>query len=304
MTFNDFAKERKVRKLVFSMMILTLAVFTQIVVGVDYSIYDLQYQSDPEDLNSPHVGEDVNCLGGIVIHKFPGKNPKVTLYDPNNPDGWGGIAIKDFTTAKEFYNAVNIGDWVSFTHTTVEEYNGNTQLKFEDKSGFVVESTGNDLPEPILIEPNDITAPIYQTSPEGWLVENHNAEKYEAMLVRVENIIVTEKDLGKAEDNYSLESFENAGPNDLCWTSDYMNEEVEEDDYHRFVSLGSRFCSVTGIIEQYDGYKNYYEWDYYQLLTTYTGDLKRYTPADINGDCMVDFSDFAIICEYWLWGVE
>jgi len=120
----------------------------------------------------------------------------------------------------------------------------------------------------------------------------------------VENIIVTEKDLGKAEDNYSLESFENAGPNDLCWTSDYMNEEVEEDDYHRFVSLGSRFCSVTGIIEQYDGYKNYYEWDYYQLLTTYTGDLKRYTPADINGDCMVDFSDFAIICEYWLWGVE
>jgi hypothetical protein len=304
MTFNDFAKERKVKKSVFSMMILTLAVFTQIVVGVDYSIYDLQYQSDPEDLNSPHVGEDVNCLGGIVIHKFPGKNPKVTLYDPNNPDGWGGIAIKDFTTAKEFYNAVNIGDWVSFTHTTVEEYNGNTQLKFEDKSGFVIESTGNDLPEPILIEPNDITAPIYQTSPEGWLVENHNAEKYEAMLVRVENIIVTEKDLGKAEDNYSLESFENAGPNDLCWTSDYMNEEVEEDDYHRFVSLGSRFCSVTGIIEQYDGYKNYYEWDYYQLLTTYTGDLKRYTPADINGDCMVDFSDFAIICEYWLWGVE
>jgi hypothetical protein len=304
MTFNDFAKERKVKKSVFSMMILTLAVFTQIVVGVDYSIYDLQYQSDPEDLNSPYVGEDVNCLGGIVIHKFPGKNPKVTLYDPNNPDGWGGIAIKDFTTAKEFYNAVNIGDWVSFTHTTVEEYNGNTQLKFEDKSGFVIESTGNDLPEPILIEPNDITAPIYQTSPEGWLVENHNAEKYEAMLVRVENIIVTEKDLGKAEDNYSLESFENAGPNDLCWTSDYMNEEVEEDDYHRFVDLDSRFCSVTGIIEQYDGYKYYYEWDYYQLLTTRTGDLKRYTPADLDGDCMVDFSDFAVFCQYWLWGTE
>lgn len=293
------------KKLVFSMMILTLTVFTQIAAGTDYSIYDLQYQSDPEDLNSPHVGEDVNCIGGIAIHKFPGSKPKVTLYDPAYPNGWGGIAIKDFTTDKRFYNAVNIGEWVSLTYTTVEEYNGNTQLKFEDKSGFVVESTGNDLPEPILIEPNDITAPIYQTSPdEGWLVENHNAEKYEAMLVRVKNVIVTEKDLGKAQDNYSLESYENAGPNDLCWAADYMNEEVEEDDYHRFVDLGSSFCSVTGIIEQYDGYKYYYEWDYYQLLTTRTRDLKRYTPADLDGDCMVDFSDFAVFCQYWLWGTE
>jgi hypothetical protein len=175
---------------------------------------------------------------------------------------------------------------------------------FEDKSGFVIESTGNDLPEPISIEPNDITAPIYQISPEGWLVENHNAEKYEAMLVKVGNVIVTEKDLGKAADNYSLVIFNNAGPNDICWAADYMNEEVEDDDYHRFVDLGSRFCSVTGIIEQYDGYKNYYEWDYYQLLTTRTGDLKRYTPADINGDCKVDFLDVAELGQYWLWGTE
>jgi len=161
------------KKLVFSMTILTLSGFTQMAVGVDYSIYDLQYQSDPEDLNSPHVGEDVNCIGGIVIHKFPGSKPKVTLYDPAYPDRWGGIAVKDFTEAKGFYNAVNVGDWVSLTHTTVEEFNGNTQLMFEDKSDFVIETTGNNLPEPISIEPNDITAPI--TSPEGWLIENHNA---------------------------------------------------------------------------------------------------------------------------------
>jgi hypothetical protein len=292
------------KKSVFSMMILTLAGFVQIAVGVDYSIYDLQYQSEPEDLNSPHVGEDVNCIGGIVIHKYPGGKPKVTLYDPNYPDGWGGIAIKDWTDDKDFYNTVNIGDWVSFTHTTVEEFKGNTQLKFEDKSGFVVESTGNDLPEPILIEPNDITEPVYQTSPEeGWFVENHNAEKYEGMLVQVKNVVVTRMWIGKDSDNYALRDYDK--PNDPnCWAADYMNEEVEEDDYHRFVDLGSRFCSVTGIIEQYDGYKNSYEWDYYQLLTTYTGDLKRYTPADINGDCMVDFSDFAVFCQYWLWGTE
>jgi len=292
------------KRLVVSMMTLTLAGFTQIAGGIDYSIYDLQYQSDPEETNSPHVGEDVNCIGGIVIHKFGGSKPKVTLYDPAYPDGWAGIVIKDFTETKDFYYTVNVGDWISLTHTTVEEYNGNTQLMFEDKSGFVVESTGNDLPEPISIEPNDITAPIYQTSPEGWLVENHNAEKYEAMLVKVDNVIVTEKDSGKAADNYSLVIFNNAGPNDICWAADYMNEEVEDDDYHRFVDIGSHFCSVTGIIEQYNGYKNYYEWDYYQLLTTGTGDLKRYTPADINGDCKVDFLDVAELGQYWLWGTE
>src|SRR4030042_1599680 len=168
--FNYFAQEKKMKRLVFSLMIITLSGFIQIAGGDDYSIYDLQYQSDPEELNSPHVGEDVNCIGGIVIHKFPGSKPKVTLYDPAYPDGWAGIVIKDFKDAKDFYNTVNVGDWISLTHTTVEESNGNTQLMFENKSGFMIESTGNDLPEPISIEPNDITAPIYQTSPEGWLV--------------------------------------------------------------------------------------------------------------------------------------
>ena len=59
------------------------------------------------------------------------------------------------------------------------------------------------------------------------------------------------------------------------------------------------------IIEQYkDKDYNGYDWDYYQLLTTDTGDLKRYTPADLNGDCIVDFSDFAEFSQYWLWGTE
>ncbi len=285
-------------KSVFPMVILTLAGFMQIAVGADYSIYDLQYQSDPEDLNSPHVGEDVNCIGGIIIHKFPGKNPKVTLYDPAYPDGWGGIVVKDFTNDRIFYHAndVNVGVWVSLTHTTVEEYRGNTQLKFESKSGFNPESTGNALPEPILVSPNDIAAPV-DFRPIGWFVVDHRAEKYEAMLVRVENVIVTEKDLGKAQDNYSLESYENAGPNDLCWAADYMNEEVEEDDYHRFVDLGSRFCSVTGIIEQYDGFKNSYEWDYYQSLTTSTDSFVK---IDLDGDCDFDFVDFSVFAQHWL----
>ena len=286
-------------RLVFSMVILTSAAFTQIAAGIDYSIYELQYQSDPEDLNSPYVGEDVNCVGGIVTHKYAGKFPKAFVQDPCFAGGWGGITVKDFSAAKTFYNTVNIGDRVSLTHTIVEESSGNTQLDFDESSGFVVESTGNDLPEPILIEPNDITAPVYQLSPEGWLVQNHNAEKYEAMLVRVRDVIVTEKDLGKAEDNYGLESYVNAGPNDICWAADYTNEEVEADGYHRFVELDSRFCGVTGIIEQYDGYKNFYEWDYYQLLTTCTADFTITQKGDFDDDCDVDFIDFDEFASHW-----
>jgi hypothetical protein len=285
------------------MMILTLTAFTQIAAGTDYSIYDLQYQSDPEDLNSPHVGEDVNCIGGIVIHKFPGSKPKVTLYDPNNPDGWGGIVVKDFTETKNFYNAVavNVGVWVSLTHTTVEEYNGNTQLKFESKSGFNPESGGNALPEPISIEPDDITAPVYQANPEGWLVQNRDAEKYEAMFVRVRNVTVTKKDNGKACDNYALQGdAEPNNPDFSCWAADYMNEEREADGYHSYVELDSHFCGVTGIIEHYNGYKNYYEWDYYQLLTTKTDDFLVIQPADFDNDCDVDFLDYSHFAQYWL----
>jgi hypothetical protein len=300
------------KKLVFSMTILTLTALTQIpmtqvAAGTDYSIYDLQYQSDPEDSNSPHVGENVNCIGGIITHIFHGNKTKLTIQDPNEPNGWGGIIVKNsFDINPNVFDGVSVGDWISFTNVKVKESYGNTLLEYNSSSSFIIESSGNALPEYIPLSPNDITAPVYQTSPEGWLVANHNSEKYEAMLVRIENVIVTEKDLGKAVDNYSLEIYDGTGPNDVCWAADYMNKEVEEDDYHRFVDLDNRFCSVTGIIEQYEGYDQYAEiyWDYYQLLTTDTGDLKRFTNADLSGDCMVNMVDLAEFCNYWLWGTE
>ena len=156
------------------------------------------------------------------------------------------------------------------------------------------------MPEPLDINVDEIAAPVYQISPEGWLVQNHYAEKYEAMFVRVRNVIVTEKDNGKAEDNYTLQS--NAVPDDpniSCWAADYMNEERQADGYHSYIELGSHFCGVTGIIEHYNGYKNYYEWDYYQLLTTKTDDFLITQPADLDGDCDVDLADYGRFAQYW-----
>jgi len=287
-------------------LILIVALLTTIVEKTGYAegsvtIYNLQYTTDPNGVSS-YEGSDVNCSGGIVVDKYGGFKPKVTLYDPNYPNGWGGIVVKDFDNGN-LYDNVNLGDWISLTDTTVEEFKGNTQLKFESKSSFNIESSNNALPKPILLSPNDIAAPVYQAQPEGWFVTDRRAEKYEGMWVRIENVKVTAWDLGKEYDNYVLQDYDNDDPNMSCWASDYMNDS-QVDDYHPFVEVGRHFCGVLGIIEQYKGYKNGYDWDYYQLLTTDTGDLKRYTPADLNGDCMVDFSDFAEFSRYWLWGTE
>ncbi|MFO7899750.1 MAG: PEP-CTERM sorting domain-containing protein [Planctomycetota bacterium] len=229
------------------------------------SIYDVQYVDlavDPAG-NSPYDGQVIDCDGGIVVHKFPGWKPKLTLQDPSHPDGWGGIAIKDWTAGKDLFNAVAVGDRVSFTGVTVEEYRGNTLLRFEPGSGYTVASHGNPLPPVRSVGLNEIAAPV-ETAGGDWLVTDHSAEPYEAMRLRIADVTVTAMDLGKAEDNYNLH-----GAGDV-WAADYMNVDAVGD-YHPLVSTGQHFDRVTGILEQYT--KLNYGWDYYQLLTTNSDDL-------------------------------
>lgn len=264
------------------------------------SIYEIQYNAEDPNGNSPLEGRVINCLGGVVTHKYAGYKPKLTIQDPNFPLGWGAIQVKDWLTGAPLFNKASVGDWVTLTNVYVEEFRGNTTLQCEatNDPNLDVISSNNPLPEPLLIDVNEIAAPVYDDVNESGFVADHNAEKYEHMRLRVENVIVAEMGLGKEYDNYILEDTND--PNISCWAADYMNEDA--DLYHPYVYTGRQFCSVEGILEQYTKISN--GWDYYQLLTTYTGDLKRYTPADLDGDCMVDFSDFAVFCQYWLWGTE
>lgn len=235
------------------------------------SIYDIQYTTDPAG-DSPQNGNVVDCLGGIVTHKYPGSKPKLTIQNPNNPDGWGAIQIKDWTTGALFDN-VAAGDWISLTNVLVEEYRGNTLLRYhsDNDPGFVVESSGNSLPAARVVSLSEIAAPS-EGPPTEWCVSDHGAEKYEAMRLTVENLVVSAVDLGKALDNYDLQ-----GAGGSCWASDYMNTEVGGNYYHPYVSLGATFESVTGILEQYTKLSS--GWDYYQLLTTNTDDLVVPEPA-------------------------
>jgi hypothetical protein len=234
--------------------------------GQPLSIYDIQYTTDPAG-DSPQAGNTVDCLGGIVTHKFRGGKPKLTLYSPDFSLGWGGIQVKDFTTNLDLFDAVAVGDWISLSGVLVEESRGSTLLLFDTASGFTVESPGNSLPTPIPVAPSDIAAPIQNTDPSdlGWYVADHSAEKYEAMWVQVQNVTVGAMGLGKAGDNYELTD---AGG--TCWAADYMNADATGL-YHPYVATGRTFNSVTGIVEQYTNLSS--GWDYYQLLTTSTADI-------------------------------
>jgi len=279
--------------------ILILADLVQAQDNPDLSIYDIQYTEEPtgESYWNYHL---VNCTGGIVTHKFPGYKPKLTVQDPNFPLGWGAIQVKDGLTGAPLYAKASVGDWIRLTNVEVEEYRGNTILQClpENSPALTVVSSNNPLPKPLLVEPNEITAPL--EGPAGqWFVADHNAEKYEAMWLKVRNVTVTEKGLGKKIDNYTLQDCDK--PNDSnfsCWAADYMNEDKEEDEYHPYIELDRHFCSVEGILEQYTKISN--GWDYYQLLTTTTEDFNILQTADFDDDCDVDFSDFSLFAQHWL----
>ncbi len=265
------------------------------------SIYEIQYTTDPNG-TSPLHGNTIDCIGGIITHIPPTGRPRLVIQDPNYPDGWGAIQVKDLYSTGVFAD-VNVGDCVSLTNVEVEDNKGTTFLQYieDNNAGFTIVSKNNPIPRPLTVTVEEITAPLEGF--DSWIVPDHNAEKYESMLIKIINISVKDTGYGKAYDNYILQS--SIYPNLTCWASDYMNSGKDKGQiYHPYTEIGQDFCSVTGVLEQYTTEKDGIYYDYYQLLTTYTADLKRYTPADLNGDCMVDFSDLAVFSQYWLWGVE
>jgi len=231
--------------MLFKMSLVIVITFTTSLCADVLSIYDIQYTADPLG-DSPLAGSIVDCAGGVVLDKFIGGKTKLTIYDENNPDGWGGIFA--VTIGAEFAD-IEPGDVVSFSSVLVEEYRGNTQLVFGGDSAFSIIDTAAALPGPLVVNPADIAYP-----PDAV----HAAEKYEAMFLQVQNVTVTEMDLGKASDNYALQD-----ATGTCWATDYYISDETGSTYHPYVHIGANLDSVAGILEQY--VRN--EWDYYQICT-------------------------------------
>ncbi len=263
--------------------------------AAELSIYQIQNTAHPQG-KSPYAGQVVDCEGGIVTHKFPGFRPKFTLQMPDNASPQGNafraVQVKDWLTGSPLFNMINKGDFVSLKNLYVEEYRGNTILQAwsQNNPQVTVLSTANPLPQPLTVDVNEIPSPL-QGADGGWYVQNHCAEKYEHMLLKVHKVTVTDMNLGKAADNYAL-----TAQNTTCWAADYMNNDANSY-YHQLVSLDAHFCSLQGILEQYTN--DLTGWDYYQLVTTSTADFNTGFPADIDTDCDVDLQDYSILALFW-----
>ena len=253
------------------------------------TIYEIQSNTSDGDASS-YNGQVVDCVGGICVGKYPGfsaSSPRrLILQDPNYPNAWGAIQVKDWISPYDMYTDVEIGDWVEMTNMLVEEKRGTTFLyrQTEHNPGFSVTSQGNPLPPPTVVLASDIPAPVYDPGGDTWLVENHDAEQFESMRLAVRHITVSALDLGSKVDNYELEDSQENG----CWAADYMNDDLlDGEKYHPLVGLGQHFCVVGGVLEQYtnlgDGY------DYYQLVTQASYDLGLC--GDLNCDGEVNLFD-------------
>jgi hypothetical protein len=261
------------------------------------SIYEIQYTTDPNG-TSPLHGNIIDCIGGIVTHIPPRGRPRLVIQDPNYPDGWGAIQVKDLYSTGVFAD-INVGDCVSLTNVEVEDNKGTTFLQYieDNNAGFTIVGKNNPIPRPLTVAVEEITAPLEGF--DSWIVPDHNAEKYESMLIKIINISVKDTGYGKAYDNYILQS--SIDSNLTCWASDYMNSDKDKGPiYHPYIEIGQNFCGVAGVLEQYTAESDGIYYDYYQLLTTSTEAFTIDQTADFDGDCDVDFADFSIFAEHWL----
>ncbi|MDY7076097.1 MAG: lamin tail domain-containing protein [Chloroflexota bacterium] len=136
-------------------------------VGPDYTpIHDIQYTTDPSG-DSPLIGQEVTTEG-IVTARF---QYGYFIEDPSGGE-WSGLWVYDTNTPA-------LGDRVRITGT-VAEYNGLTEL--DSPTAYAVETSGNPLPDPVMLPTGDVAQ-----------------EQWEGVLVRLENVTVTNPDLGNGE---------------------------------------------------------------------------------------------------------
>jgi len=278
-------------------------VLSAVAEGGVLTIPEIQYTDSPDGA-SPHNGQVVDCSGGIAVVKVAGGRPRLFLQDPNALDGWGAIQVKGWVS--DAFASVSVGDWVEIQQTFVEEYRGTTFLQYWDKNPdgsqpvLRVVSHGHSLPRPLVVDVNEIKAPEYLPLEDAWVVADHRAERLESMLLQIRDVTVVERGLGKAQDNYELQSFRE--PNDtgaLCWASDYANRNRQKPDlYLPVIETGRRFRAVTGVLEQYTNLGEGF--DYYQLLTLSEDSVAGLCPADLDQDGDVDLWDSKLFTEQLL----
>ena len=196
------------------------------------SIYDIQYVSDPDsDDESSYNGQEVT-INGIVTAEFWGSDQYryMNVQDAEGP--WNGIVCFDYNGWDQFswvdefgdvHPGPGEGDEVTLTGT-IEEYYNLTELT-DVTTGIVHSSFGPEtLIMPSVISVSDIS------------------EAYEGCLLKIENISVTNPDLGYGEWEFSDGS--NTGICDDKW------------DYFYYPSQDHNLLEIVGVLDyNFNNYK-------------------------------------------------
>jgi hypothetical protein len=235
------------------------------------SIRELQYSTAASEWRSAYEGQIVSLEGGVVTHKI---GFRITLQDPALGAEWAGVEIRAFQNEAPL-GIVQVGDRVDFHDVLVEEFRGGTIPQFMSYSTFEVVSSGNPLPEPVVVPLADLRYPP----------DRERCEKYEGMLVAVESVRVGRMDWGKAGDNYEL-----FDEHDSMWASDYYNLDLAVPPFPTYcVQRGERYSRVSGIFQEYLYPQE--DWDYYQLLPRSAADYVKsdiYTIRDVQESSAAD----------------
>jgi len=205
------------------------------------TIHEIQFSDAGQGWASPHAGEIVDCVGGVVTAKF---SQRIVLQDLSAGDEWSAIEIRGYPV---YPTGIEVGDDVSLQSVYVDEVAGCTTLQYYSASSHTINSSGNPLPEPVSLSVHDIRYPPVPAE----------TEKYAAALVSIDEIVrIGAMDFGGHDDNYELLSYFG----DVAYASDYANGDIQVTYY---VQSGERYQRIVGILQRYN---NDAEWDYYQLL--------------------------------------
>ncbi len=196
------------------------------------AIADIQTTPDGQEGPSPYDGQIVS-VSGIVSGK---SQYGYFVQDAAGP--WSGIYVYDQNNV----NSVSRGDLIEFA-ATVDEYYDFTELK--DVSGLNIISSGNNPYDPVIISTNDLAQ-----------------EKYESVLVKVENAACTNENPDGPDNDYGQwEVDDGSGP---CLIDDLM--------FPYEPVLGKSY-TITGI--------NYYSFEEYKIEPRDADDIQLFSTAPL-----------------------
>ena len=255
---NSLPKHQLFCSTVLLVLSAIIGTFTDVAANELYTIYEIQYSDASYAWGSPHAGEIIDCVGGIVTAKF---SQRIVIQDPSADGEWAAIEIRGYPV---YPTGIEVGDNLSLETVYVDEYRGATVLQYYAASSHTIISSGNPLPEPLSLSINNIRYPATPSV----------TEKYAAMLISIDELVrIGEMDLGGHNDNYEMLSFFG----DRAYGSDYANNDIQTTYY---VQSGERYQKLVGLLQRYDDDES---WDYYQLLPRNNGDYELCS-ADVADD--------------------